>query len=306
MTTTPGTGGYRSIWTHLNTVPHRLGWVEANQVQTRYLESGDPAGEVILLLHGTAGSLENFCANYGPLGENHRVIGIDMLGCGYTDKPDQPYLIADYAEHALAVLAALGVERASVIGVSLGSWVGARMAQLAPEVVTSLTMVAPAGIVVDEEKEKAVGEDVRRRRRNAAQAPSWESVTTAMGRLMLDPADLIDDLVATRLAIYQQPEMAGAMGNLLAFTRGDQHLAPAEWRELELPVLVIAAVDAPNMFLDNAYALAEVLPRATLVELSGCDHWAQFEQPAEFHRVALDFLATATPDAVLPAVEERV
>ncbi|QGU08228.1 4,5:9,10-diseco-3-hydroxy-5,9,17-trioxoandrosta-1(10),2-diene-4-oate hydrolase [Corynebacterium occultum] len=306
MTTIPEPCEPRSIWTYLNTVPHRLGWVEANQVSTRYLESGDPEGEVLLLLHGTAGSLENFCANYGPLGEHYRVIGIDMLGCGYTAKPDRPYLIADYAEHALACLDALGIEKAAVIGVSLGSWVGARMAHLEPGRITSLTMVAPAGIVVDVEKEKAVGADVRNRRQNAAQAPSWESVTTAMGRLMLNPADLIDDLVSVRLRIYQQPEMATAMGNLLAFTRGDQHLSLEEWQELTLPVLVIAAVEAPNMFLDNAYALAEVLPRPTLVELSGCDHWAQFEQPEAFHRAALDFLSSVSAGAAVNVVEERV
>lgn len=307
MMTAQGPSDHRSIWTYLNTVPHSLGWLDAKKIRTRYVESGNPDGEVLLLLHGTAGSLENFCANYGPLGEQYRVIGIDMLGCGYTDKPDRPYLIADYASHALDCLDALGIKEASVIGVSMGSWVGARMAAMAPERIISLSMIAPAGIVVDAEKEKALSEDVRNRRQKAAQVPSWESVTTAMGRLMLKPEDLIDDLVAVRLKIYQQPKMQAAMANLLAFTRGDQHLSREEWQQLNLPVLVVAAVDAPNMFLDNAYALAEVLPQPTLVEIHGCDHWAQFEQPEEFHRVALDFLAEATGKAItMGALQEGV
>ena len=94
--------GYRSIWTYLNTVPHKLAFLDAGGVRTRYLEAGNPDGPVVLLLHGTAGSLENYCANYGPLARTHSVIGIDMLGCGYTDKPDRPYLIPDYAAHVLA------------------------------------------------------------------------------------------------------------------------------------------------------------------------------------------------------------
>ena len=106
--------GYRSIWTYLNTVPHKLAFLDAGGVRTRYLETGDPDGPVLLLLHGTAGSLENYCANYGPLAETHRVIGIDMLGCGYTDKPDRPYLIPDYAGHVLAVLDALGIGQAAI------------------------------------------------------------------------------------------------------------------------------------------------------------------------------------------------
>lgn len=290
MTSSPQQINYRSVWTFLNTVTHKLGWVNANGINTRYLESGNPDGETILLLHGTAGSLENFCANYGPLSENYRVIGIDLLGCGYTDKPDKPYLIEDYARHALDVLKALSTDRAHIVGVSLGSWVGARMAILSPETVQSLSMIAPAGIVVDAEEEKAFGNDVRARRKNAAQTPSWESVSVAMGRLMLKEEDLIDDLIAVRLAIYEQPELQAAMGHLLEFTRGDQHLTDEEWKSIEAPILVFAAVDAPNMFLDNAYQIHKITPNSTLVELPDCDHWGQFEQPELFHKHTLEFL----------------
>lgn len=290
MTDKANANCYRSVWTYLNTVSHTLGWISAGGVGTRYLEAGNPNGPVILLLHGTAGSLENFCANYGALAEDHRVIGIDMLGCGYTDKPDRPYLISDYAGHALAMLDALGIHEAAVIGVSLGSWVGARLALDHPDRVTHLVMVAPAGVVVDADEEKDFGADVRLRRQSAAQAPSWESVTTAMGRLMLSPDDLIDDLVGVRLRIYEQPEMAGAMGNLLAFTNGGQHLSRAEWARLDQPVMVVAAVDAPNMFLDNARLLGQIIRKVEVVEMTGCDHWAQFEKAEEFNREALAFL----------------
>src|SRR5690606_38163820 len=209
-----------------------------------------------------------------------------MLGCGYTDKPDRPYLIPDYAEHALAVLDAFGVSEAAVIGVSLGSWVGARMALDHPSRVNKLVMIAPAGIIVDPEEEKKFGADVRKRRQNAAEAPSWESVTAAMGRLMLNQEDLIDDLVAVRLRIYQQPEMAAAMKHLLAFTTGGQDLSREQWAGLRQPVLVIAAVDAPNMFLDNARLLAQIVPNVEVVDMTGCDHWAQFERAEEFNELA--------------------
>lgn len=290
MTGEARTGRYRSVWTYLNTVPHTLGWVDADGVRTRYLEAGDPQGPAILLLHGTAGSLENFCANFGPLAESHRVIGIDMLGCGYTDKPDRPYLIEDYAEHALAAMVALGIREAAVIGVSLGSWVGARLAVDHPDRVSRLVMVAPAGVVVDPDEEKDFGADVRRRRQNAAQTPSWQSVSAAMGGLMLNPADLIDDLVGVRLRIYERPEMAQAMGHLLAFTAGGQHLSRDEWAQLKQPTMIIAAVDAPNMFLDNARLLGQLIPNGVVVEMAGCDHWAQFEQPERFNQEAQEFL----------------
>jgi len=281
---------YRSVWTYLDTVSHTLDWIDAGGVRTRYLTAGDPDAPVVLMLHGTAGSLENFCANYGRLARTHRVIGIDMLGCGYTDKPDRPYLITDYAAHAIDVLDALGVDEAAVIGVSLGSWVGARMALDHPDRVNRLVMIAPAGIIVDPEEEKKFGADVRRRRQGAAEAPSWESVTAAMGRLVLNPEDLIDDLIGVRLRIYQQPEMAEVMKHLLAFTSGGQDLSREEWARLRQPVLVVAAVDAPNMFLDNARLLGQILPDVEVVDMTGCDHWAQFERAEEFNELAERFL----------------
>lgn len=283
--------GFRSIWTFVGPLPHTLEYLDVDGVRTRYFEAGDPSSPTLLLLHGTAGSLENFCANYETLAAQYHILGIDMLGCGYTDKPDFDYQITDYAHHALAFLDAKAVTRAAVIGVSLGSWVAARMALDNPERVSAVIALAPAGIIVDADVEKEFGEDVRKRRSAAAAEPTWDSVTTAMGRLMLDQEDLIDDLVAVRLAIYQQETMKKAMPRLLAFSLGGNHLTHEQWASMEVPILVLASVDAPNMFLDNAYEIAKTAPRAELEEIGGCDHWPQFEQPERFHDLALRFLS---------------
>lgn len=282
---------FRSVWTYLNRTAHTLSFIDVQGVRTRFLEAGSRQNPTVVLLHGTAGSLENFCANYELLAENYHVIGLDLLGCGYTDKPDFPYQISDYSAHLISFMDALSIDRAALIGVSLGSWIGAWTALHHADRVSSLSMLAPAGVVVNAEEEKAFGNDVRKRRSSAASDPTWETVSHAMGRLMLDQKDLIDDLVAVRLRIYQAPEMKRAMPHLLAFTNGAQMLSSEEWQSLSLPILVIASVDAPNMFLDNAYKIAELAPAAKLVELNGCDHWPQFEQPEAFHAVALEFLA---------------
>ena len=55
--------------------------------------------------------------------------------------------------------------------------------------------------------------------------------------------------------------------------------------------MIIAAIDAPNMFLDNARLLEQLIPNVELVELTGCDHWAQYERADEFNRLAGQFLA---------------
>ena len=279
-----------SIWQHLYATPHRLGWIDAGGVRTRYLEAGPADAPPVLMLHGTAGSLENFCANYAAYAAHFRVIGIDMLGCGLTDKPAFDYLIQDYAAHACGVLDRMGIEQAAIVGVSLGSWVGAALALAHPHRVRRLVMVAPAGIVVDAEEERRFAEGVRKRRSAAASAPTWESVSAAMRGLVLDPSALADDLVAIRLEIYRQPAMAAAMPRLLAFSLGGQALSESQWMSLQTPVQVVAAVDAPNMFLTNARAIARLAPAAELLEIKGCDHWAQYEQAETFNAASIAFL----------------
>lgn len=282
-----------SIWQHLFAVPHRLDWIDAGGVRTRYLEAGPADAPVVLMLHGTAGSVENFCANIAAYAKRFRVIAIDMLGCGLTDKPEFDYLIKDYAAHARDVLDAMGIAQADVVGVSLGSWVGAALALAHPGRVRRLVMVAPAGIIIDAEEERRFAEGVRKRRSAAASEPTWDSIWNAMKGLVLDPTKLADDLVAIRLEIYRQPSMAAAMPRLLAFSLGGQALSEDEWKSLDLPIQVFAAVDAPNMFLSNAYAIGRTAPHAQVVEIKGCDHWAQYEQPEAFNRASLAFLAGA-------------
>lgn len=284
-------GDYHSIWTYLFRTPHRLGWIDAGGVSTRYLEAGDPDAPPLLLLHGTAGSLENFCANIAALSLHNRVLAIDMLGCGFTEKPDRDYLIPDYAAHAFAFLDAMGVARADIAGVSLGSWVGAHMAFNAPDRVGRLVMVAPAGIITDPEEEARVAAGVKARRLNAAEAPSWESVRTILLRMVHDPGTVIDDLIAVRLAIYSEPEMKAAMPRLLAFAGSGGDLKPEQWQAITAPILTIASIDAGDMFMKNAYAIAELAPNAALIELSDCDHWAQYERADAFNAAVLEFLS---------------
>ncbi|MDF6045913.1 hypothetical protein LRD69_28025 [Streptomyces sp. JH14] len=91
-----------------------------------------------------------------------------------------------------------------------------------------------------------VAAGIRRRRTTAAEEPSWQSVSAAMTSLILNPEELMNDLIALRLGIYRQPVMAAAMPRLLAFTHGGQHLGQEEWAQIKQPVLVVAAVRRPQ------------------------------------------------------------
>ena len=87
---------YRSVWTELLDTPFRQAWVDAGGLKTRFIQAGDPANPPLVLMHGTAGSLENFAANIAAYARHFNCIAFDMIGSGMTDKPDYDYETQHY------------------------------------------------------------------------------------------------------------------------------------------------------------------------------------------------------------------
>ena len=136
-----------TIWTELAGLDFEVSMVAAGGVPTRSLRAG--RGEPLVFLHGTSGHLEAFTRNIVPHAAHYRCHAIDMLGHGYTGKPDYRYEIPRYVEHLVAYLDAVGIDRVHLAGESLGGWVAGWLAIEAPERVASLQLIAAGGTVAN-------------------------------------------------------------------------------------------------------------------------------------------------------------
>lgn len=285
---------YRSIWTHMMTVPFRQDWLDADGIRTRYVQAGRSDAPALIMLHGTAGTWECFAGNIGAHAAHFNCYAFDMIGSGFTSKPDRDYEIADYVAHVRAFMRAAGIARAAVIGVSLGAWVAARLAVDHPDLVDSLTLLAASGLVANAQTMGAI----RSARTRAVEDPSWDTISAIFVPLIHDAHNRIPDLVAVRQATYRLPEMKMAMPHILCLQ--DSAIRPrnlideAEWRAIAAPALVIAAPDDKPDYYETAHRVAALMRDATLVEMPGVKHWGQFEKPDEFNRLSLDFLRRKT------------
>ena len=79
----------------------------AGGVRTRCFEKG--SGEPVILLHGGGGHAETWIRNLSPLSEHFRVLAIDYLGHGYTDKPKLTYNMDAFSKHLLDFMDAAGI-----------------------------------------------------------------------------------------------------------------------------------------------------------------------------------------------------
>ncbi|MCK4873216.1 MAG: alpha/beta fold hydrolase [Phycisphaerales bacterium] len=114
-------------------------------VRLAYRRWGD-AGEPIILLHGTPGSSAAFTALAPRLAENHLVIAPDLPGFGASSRWIPDYGIDAHAGYTLALMDAIGCERAHIVGFSMGAGAAIHMAHQAPDRVASLTLLNGLGV----------------------------------------------------------------------------------------------------------------------------------------------------------------
>jgi pimeloyl-ACP methyl ester carboxylesterase len=119
--------------------------VEIAGLRTRYWVGGD--GPPLVLVHGLGGAAWNFTDLAPLLAARHRVLALDLPGHGGTAPLPKLESLSDLALHVAAVASHEDMTPAAVVGYSMGGPVSLRLAVARPEAVSSLVLVAPAGIV---------------------------------------------------------------------------------------------------------------------------------------------------------------
>jgi 2-hydroxy-6-oxonona-2,4-dienedioate hydrolase len=281
-----------SIWTELAPLPFRLEYADAAGVRTRTLRAGDPGAETVVFLHGTSGHLEAFTRNLTAHVE-YDLHAIDMLGHGYTGKPDRPYEIADYVRHLVDYLDAVGVRRAHIVGESLGGWVGARAAIEHPDRVASLQLLCAGGTVAN----PAVMERIRTSTEQAVSSDDVELTRRRLRLLMANEADATEELVEVRHAIYHTPEFVANVGNLLSLQQMERRqrnlLRPEDLARIGCPTLIVWGRSNPFGEVPEAQKMHEHIAGSQLEIFEDCGHWPQHEQAERYNPLSLAFIRKA-------------
>jgi len=123
-------------------------WIVVDGIRVRYLETGTPGtgGPVLLLLHGWAGSAEDFRLLLARLPPAWRAIAVDLPGCGMSDKPDAAYDLEFFMAFLRSFTVALGLDRFVLVGHSMGGQFAIHIATRWPDQVEKLILVDPYGM----------------------------------------------------------------------------------------------------------------------------------------------------------------
>ncbi len=279
-----------SFWSDLRGGSFEQGYLHAGGYRTRFLHAGKRGSPPLILLHGTGGHAECYARNLLAHGESFDTYAVDLIGHGFSDKPDFPYEIDRYVEHVREIADTLGFARIHLSGESLGGWVAARFALKYPARVGRLVLNTTGGATMNAE----VMQRIKTLTMAAVANPTWDTVKARLEWLMADPTTVTDDLVACRQAIYQQPVMLNAMPQILCLQEPEirlrNNLTDDEWRAIRAPTLVLWTDKDPTAAVEVGERLAALIPNAIFKLMKGCGHWPQFEDAATFNRLHLEFL----------------
>ena len=110
--------------------------VDANGIRTNYLEAGSGA-QTVVLVHGSGPGVTAYANWRGvlpELGKDFRCVAPDMVGFGYSERPENPkYGLDTWADQTLGVMDALGIEEAHLVGNSFGGGIALRLARISTQ-----------------------------------------------------------------------------------------------------------------------------------------------------------------------------
>lgn len=277
-----------TIWTELADVEFKQYYLNANGIKTRVLESG--SGEPLILLHGTGGHIEAYAKNIKGLSEQFRVICIDMVGHGYTEKPNRPYGIDYYSDHLLSVIQALELTKVYISGESLGGWVAAWFAAHQPEYVKGLVLNTPGNV----NNKPEVMQKLKQSTIKAVIEANYENVKTRLEWLMYDKSQVTDELIESRYNIYTKPDYQQAVYNIVYLqdieARKQYSWEPSWCGKISAPTLLVWTDHDPTSTVEEGKPIQAMIPNSELIVINDAGHWPQWEKPEEFNNILIEFL----------------
>ena len=271
-----------------------------------YRDAGD--GDVILLIHGMAGSSRSWREVMPTLAEQYRVIAPDLLGHGESAKPMGDYSLGAHASGVRDLLGVLGVDRVTVVGQSFGGGVAMQLAYQHPELVDRLVLVDSGGL----------GREVSWMLK-ALTLPGAEFVMPAIfPGFIRDAGNWVSErLTSLGVSAPHAAEMWRAYGGLTevpnrhAFVRtlrsvidpGGQSVNANDrlYLTADMPTLIVWGSDDPVIPVEHGEAAHEAMPHSRLEIFEGVGHFPHAEAPEQFVEVLTDFITSTEPSATDPA-----
>lgn len=295
--TVPASGGSRSsepaAWLQVDWRAHQH-WVTVEGRRVNVIDIG--AGPAVVLVHGLGASWQCWLENMPALAERHRVIALDLPGFGLSEMPREEISITGYGRCVDAVCAALGVERAAIVGNSMGGFIGAEVAIEFATRVERLVLVSAAAFFQEYRRSRPLvalagvtelgAAWIAAQSEHIARRPRLRSLVLS-GAGIRHP-ERIPGLLGYELVSSAQRQRAGFLPALRAIA---SYPIRNELPRIACPTLIVWGDRDRLVRVADADELERLIPDARKVVFADTGHVAMLEDPARFNALLEDFLA---------------
>jgi 2-hydroxy-6-oxo-6-(2'-aminophenyl)hexa-2,4-dienoate hydrolase len=266
------------------------GFVDAGGIKTHYLEEGQ--GPPLILIHGGGAGADAFGNWRGciPLfAPKFRVIAVDMLGFGKTDKPDPAKFTYDQDarnRHIAFFIEAMKLGKVNLIGNSMGGMTSLGVTMTRPELVDKLVLMGSAGI------KAPVSESLRV---IMGFSPTRENMEKLVKALTNDDFKVDPEMIDYRLKLSADPATSAAYGAIMKWIgqQGGLYYSEEPIAKVKHKTLIVGGKQDKVVPPSSNWRFFELIENSWLHLIPHCGHWAMIERPQEFSAVTSWFLHNA-------------
>lgn len=270
-------------------------YVQVYDWQVRYARAG-AQGPALILLHGLGTSFESWWYNLDTLGEQYRVFAPDLLYFGKTTKPERKPAAEDFPRFVTGFMDAMGLERAFVLGHSMGGLVATKTALDQPERVRGLVLADPAGFGRELAWWLRLRTLVTLNINTEGKPPPW-MMNFGLGQLFYDPSRVSTEMIDALTDVAQTPGLLHAYQQVIRFGVDWRGLKPEILQEIRdradeirVPTLVIWGKQDRVVPVTHARALGERVPNVRIEIFDHCGHAPMIEYPDTFNALVIEFI----------------
>ncbi|MCZ7535347.1 MAG: alpha/beta hydrolase [Acidimicrobiia bacterium] len=249
----------------------------------------------VLMIQGLGADSRSWALQRVPFGRRHRCVAPDNRGTGRSEKPPGPYDLEQMAADAVAALDAEGIDRAHVMGASMGGVIAQIVAVRYPERVRSLTLACTA-CRHHEWRRELLAEWADEVTAHGMQSMASDGLRWLVGPRLQRRFGMWINVLA-RLILSMPPEPFVAQIRAILDMTDDVRF---ELHTIEVPTLIITGSQDALTPVGDAEEIAEMIPGSRLSIVSGAAHGVMAEAPNAYNATVLDFIdevdAAQVPD----------
>lgn len=261
--------------------------VVAAGIQTNCHDLG--RGQPVFLVHGSGPGVSayaNWRLTMPALSKHFRVIAPDMVGFGFTERPENhDYSMDNWVKHIVGVMDALEIEKAHIVGNSFGGALAIATALRHPERIDRMVLMGAAGT----QFELTAGLDAV-----WGYTPSIKNMRDLLDIFAYDRSLVSDELARLRYEASIQPGFQESFSSMFPAPRqrwvDALASSDADIKGMSNETLIIHGREDRVVPLSSSLHLAELIDRAQLHVFGRCGHWTQIEQTDRFNRLVVEFL----------------